>query len=431
MMTRESLKLQKRIIEKTPFFYGWVMVFMAALTMFFTGPGQTYSFSIFINHFIADFGWSRAQVNNYYAVATLVSGSTMFLVGKLVDRHGARKVTIITSILLTGSMFFLSFLTGNIIMLLIGFFLGRFSGQGVLALASGVITPHWFVKKRGLAIMLAGLGGSIGSAFFPKLNLFLINAYGWRHAFQILGLGVLFICLPLCIIFIVNRPEDVGRYPDDTKESEDDANDLAAILDDEKTSLNQREALRTGAFWIFFFAGAQLAMIGTGIWLNMLSIFSISGLSDNFATTIMTSSSLIGLAASLIVGLFLDKIKKPHFLLAVMCFMQAASYIALGQLQAKAEAIIYVVLYGSSMAVFMLVHKLVLPMFFGRRYLGGVSGGMTIAWVGGAALGPIIFGNAYEIFNGYNEILLALAAVPMITGISLFFAKIPHKRRGI
>ena len=426
-----NLKLQRKIISKTPFFYGWVMVFMAAVTYFFTGPGQTFSFSIFIDQFITEFGWSRAQINNYYSLATLISGSTMFMMGKYIDRYGTKRLMIISGVLLTGAMFLLSFLSGNLLILFMGFFLGRFSGQGVLGLASGVLTPHWFIKKRGIAMMLAGLGGTIGGAVLPKLNLFLINTYGWRQAFQILGTGVLVLCVPLCIILVVNRPEDVDKYPDDTKEHDDDAKDLQAILMDEKTSLNQSEALRSGAFWIFFLGAAQVSMIVTGITLNMLSIFRTGGLTDGFSTTIMAAVSLIGLGASIIVGLMLDKIKKPQFLLAATCFMQAGSYIVLSAMNTKVEAIIYVILAGLGMAVFQLSHKVILPMFFGRRYLGGVSGIMTIAWVGGSALGPAVFGNAYEIFGGYKEILLIMAVIPIISGIAMFFVRLPEKRKGL
>lgn len=426
-----SLRLQKKIANKTPFFYGWVMIFIAALAMFFTGPGQTFSFSIFIDQFIEAFGWSRSQVNTYYSLATLLSGSTMFMIGKYIDRYGTKSIIMISSILLAGAMTFLSFMTGSFIMLFIGFFLGRFSGQGVLGLSAGVIPPHWFIKKRGLAIMLAGLGGTIGAAVFPKLNLFLINTYGWRSAFRILGAGVLIICVPICLLLVVNRPEDVDKYPDDTKEHPDDEKDLQAIIEDEKTSLTQSEVLKTGTFWIFFIAAMQVSAIVTGITLNMLSIFRTGGLSDDFATTILSISSIIGLCANIIVGIFIDKIKKPQIVLAIMCFMQAGSYAVLSGMNTQAEAIVYVGLMGIAMATFQLSHKLVLPMFFGRRYLGGVSGLMTIAWVGGSALGPILFGNAYEYFGGYQEILLILTLVPIISGVALLFTRIPKKRKNL
>lgn len=33
----------------TPFYYGWMIVLISALGVFFSGPGQTYSISVFID----------------------------------------------------------------------------------------------------------------------------------------------------------------------------------------------------------------------------------------------------------------------------------------------------------------------------------------------------------------------------------------------
>lgn len=45
------------------FYYGWVIVFIASLTVFFSGPGQTYSNAAFIDEYIQTFGWSRTEVS--------------------------------------------------------------------------------------------------------------------------------------------------------------------------------------------------------------------------------------------------------------------------------------------------------------------------------------------------------------------------------
>ncbi len=69
----------------TPVYYGWVIVVLSAMVMFFSGPGQTYSVSIFIDYYIETFGWSRSLVSSLYSGATLVSGLTLTFVGKKAD----------------------------------------------------------------------------------------------------------------------------------------------------------------------------------------------------------------------------------------------------------------------------------------------------------------------------------------------------------
>ena len=76
--------------HRVPFYYGWIVVAAAGWSALFTGPGQTYSYSIFIDSFIRDFGWSRTLVSSLYSAATLTSGLLMSVIGGLVDRWGAR-----------------------------------------------------------------------------------------------------------------------------------------------------------------------------------------------------------------------------------------------------------------------------------------------------------------------------------------------------
>ncbi|SCY79743.1 hypothetical protein [Alkaliphilus peptidifermentans] len=77
---------------QTSFFYGWLVVAIAALGLFFSGPGQTYSISIFINYYVDNLGWSRTLVSSYYSIATLTAGLILPIVGKAIDAKGHRKV---------------------------------------------------------------------------------------------------------------------------------------------------------------------------------------------------------------------------------------------------------------------------------------------------------------------------------------------------
>ena len=40
---------------RVPFFYGWLILPVAALSLFISGPGQTYGVSIFVDPMIKDF----------------------------------------------------------------------------------------------------------------------------------------------------------------------------------------------------------------------------------------------------------------------------------------------------------------------------------------------------------------------------------------
>ena len=130
---------------KTRFFYGWVIVAIAAVSVFFSGPGQTYSISLFIDEYIKDFDWSRSTVSSIYSAATLLAGLLLFLIGRLIDKYGQRKMVVIISIMLAIACFWNANVT-NMFMLFVGFFLIRLFGQGSMTLLPNTLVAQWLAS---------------------------------------------------------------------------------------------------------------------------------------------------------------------------------------------------------------------------------------------------------------------------------------------
>ncbi|GAE94321.1 bll3089 protein [Gracilibacillus boraciitolerans JCM 21714] len=112
-----------------------------------SGPGQTYSVSIFIDVYVDEFGWSRSMISTIYSSATLASGILLIFMGRLIDRVGQRWMAVVAGTMLAVACFFNSFVSLPF-MLLIGFFLIRLFGQGLMELIPNTMIPQWFVKKE-------------------------------------------------------------------------------------------------------------------------------------------------------------------------------------------------------------------------------------------------------------------------------------------
>ena len=414
------LSIQNRL-RKLPFYYGWVIVPVALMSNFFTGPGQTYSFSIFINSYIDEFGWSRTLVSSLYSTATLASGLLMFLMGRLVDRLGAKWMC-----LASGALLGVACLINSMVMvpgvLFMGFFLARFAGQGTLGLATSTIAPHWFRKRRAMAIMIVGMGNTLAAMSLPLLNTFLIQQFGWRPAFRFLALGIWVLYLPLALIFLVSRPEDVGLHPDG-QTKEDSA--LADGIEADEPAFTQGQALKTPAFWLVAFASFQFSMVATGIGFHYISILAERGFPAPLAARVMSLSPLAGIVSTLTIGLVLDRIKRPHLVLAVACLFQAVAYVLLAMIRTPAQAYLRSLISGGSSAVLMLSIGVLRPYLFGRRYIGGVSGMMAVVSVVGSALGPVVFGVVFDTVGGYAGILILSAALPAIAAVGSLFVTRP------
>ena len=197
----------------TRIFYGWIIVFVSGLGIFFSGPGQTYSNSVFIELYISDLHLDRTTLSTLYAVATLAAGFLILGVGKLADRFGIRTVLTVISLLLGLACFWNSNVIGPVTLFL-GFFMIRLLGQGSMTMIPNTLVSVWFMRLRGRALAFAGLGGLLSAAFFPPFVNWLIESFDWRIAWKVLGALVIIIFTPLAYYFIRNRPDEIGMRSD-------------------------------------------------------------------------------------------------------------------------------------------------------------------------------------------------------------------------
>ena len=198
--------VNKKIFEATKdkFFYGWVIVGIGSLGIFTSGAGQSHTFSPFIPVISQDLKISSTSITTAYMIATLFAAFLLPKMGRLVDKHGPRKILIYTVLLLgVGCMIFGA--ASNFLMLAIAFGFLRFFGQGSLMLGSANIITQWFDKKRGFALGLMGLGFAISMGLHPSISDFLITNYGWRMAWVIIGLSTWLIMLPPLIFLAIDK----------------------------------------------------------------------------------------------------------------------------------------------------------------------------------------------------------------------------------
>jgi len=195
------------------FYYGWVIVGLAMVSMSFWYAFRT-TFSIFFVALIDHFHWSRAETAGAQSIGMLVYMVMAPVVGYLVDRVGPRKV-ILPGIFLMG----LGLLLCTQVKSLIHFYLffGVIAGIGVTCLSISPFTTilsHWFEKKRGVANGLASVGMGFGPLIFVPLFQYLITIRGWPFAFLIFSLLVFAIPFPLIGIFLRHKPQGMGLSVD-------------------------------------------------------------------------------------------------------------------------------------------------------------------------------------------------------------------------
>jgi len=73
---------------------------------------------------------------------------------------------------------------------------------------------RWFSVRLGLALGIASAGIGVGIMAVVPAVQFMIGSLGWRTAYVALAGFVLLGLLPVGLIVLRGRPEDLGQVPD-------------------------------------------------------------------------------------------------------------------------------------------------------------------------------------------------------------------------
>ena len=166
--------------------------------------GSLYAWSVFVAPLEKEFKWKRAETSMVFTIAVVVFALTFIVAGRLQDKLGPFKISLVGAVLVSLGFFFCSYADS-----LTKFFI-FFGVLGGLGNGFGYATPipvmsKWFPDKRGLAVGLAVGGYGGGSAIFgPLAASYLIPHFGWRTTFQVLG--VIFFAMTAFGAFLLKNP---------------------------------------------------------------------------------------------------------------------------------------------------------------------------------------------------------------------------------
>jgi sugar phosphate permease len=423
-------------VTRSPVFYGWIILVAAGIGRILTSPGQTYTVSIFIDHFMRDLDLSRSLVSALYLVGTLCGSLALPFVGRQIDRHGPRIMVGVITALLALACVYVSFVQGAA-MLAIGFVLIRMLGQGSLGLVCTNAVNRWWVRRRGTVLGLLGMVVTVlGTGAFPSLANALIARFGWRVSYSLMGLLVAAIMLPVGLIFFRRQPEDYGLLPDGRlperqveKQARSDARETAGPLSaiEQEVHWTRREASRTPVFWILAAGGVAMSALGTGLHFHMVSIFDDAGMSAAAAAAAFMPLAITGALVTVVSGVLIDRVP-VRYLFATALFCQAASLVMAPRLQGTASALIYGLVLGATGSLQNTVNGVVWARYYGRRHLGSVSGLAMSIVIAGSALGPLPMGMARDRMGSYRPMLTLSALLPLILGVVAFWARRPEKQ---
>lgn len=429
--------------QKVPFFYGWIIVAIGTIGVLFSVPGQTTGVSVFTDHLLKALNITRNNLTVAYMIGTITSSLFLTKVGRLFDKKGARILIIYASALLSFSCFTISFspqimnlLTTNITsihrlfiiiptMSLI-FLTLRFSGQGMMTMVSRTMIMKWFDQKRGLANAISSVFVSIGFSIAPLIFAWDIETFHWDGAYRVLGISLLCF-LVLGLFFYRDHPEKFGLVPDGEK-IEPTAD--FKVTAEERKQYTLEEAKKTSAFWGIALSTTFFGFFVSGFNFNIISIYSHAGYNTTEALKVFIPATVISVFISLISSYASDyiRIKKILYVYIFGAFMCAISFTYLndGKLFYYGEIIGLGILNGTYSTVMSVGH----PRYFGRKYLGAISGFNMSMIVFSSAIAPLLFSLSESFLGSYKAAGYLSIIVCILITIAISKVKNPqHKKK--
>jgi MFS family permease len=381
-------------------FYGWWVALTAALGLFLnTGTIVVFSFGFFAKAIGQEFHGGRGKISLAFTIHNLTSAVFIPLAGRLVDRHGPRKVllpfTAVLGLILISSLF----LSEAIWQLYVFYFaLGVVSG-GAGAMSYTDVVSHWFDRHRGLAISVMMLGMGLGAIVIPSVAQRLVATLGWRLAYTVFGCSILLIPLPVVAVLLRERPENMGLLPDGAGEAPVSMPIVAKVTSND-VGLALREAVRTREFWVMVTSLFLVTASVHACFIHLPAILTDRGGSAQLAAF---ASSLFG------IGLFMGRVGSGYLLdqffaprIAALLFSAVAIGIAfLGLGHAIWSACVAAVLVGLGIGAEVDIIAYLTSRYFGLRSYGAIFGWIWAVFGVSGGLGAYLMGFGFDKTGSY------------------------------
>ncbi len=426
--------------SKFPFFYGWVILFAGTIGILVSAPGQTMGVSVFTDYLIDAIGISRTEISFAYMIGTVASSFLLTWAGKMYDKYGAQIVGIAVSVWL-GFVLLLFSRVDQIIKLFGGggkttvytsvaistlvvlFFMLRFAGQGVLTMISRNMIMKWFIRHRGLVNGISAVFVSFGFAVAPvSFNLF-IEKFSWQGAYLVMAGSIAIFFSLFVFLFFRDNPEDLGLVPDGKTKVDDSKEIIVKAL----KQFTLKEARETYSFWLFSLPLGIYALYVTGFTFHLVSIFENVGLSKEMALGVFVPMSFISVIVSFIGGWVSDKIKLKYLLYA-LTIGQIVALFSLSQLDSGIFYYGFMIGNGISSGLYNVLMAVTWPRFYGRKYLGSISGQVMAIIVFASAFGPLFFSFSNTNFGGYQIAFYLVMVVLEVLLVLSFKAENPQQK---
>ncbi|MGK9268528.1 MFS transporter [Bacillus inaquosorum] len=375
--------------------YAWIIVSVTFLILLAV-QGVRLSFGAFVEPWERQFSMDRGTISLISTLSFIVYGISQPVIGRLVDKWGARAV-LSWSALLTGVSIFLTYFVTSPWQLFLLYGLGVSLGVGGASnVAASVLVVNWFSKKRGLAFGIMEAGFGAGQMLLVPGSLMLIHWFSWKLTVVVLGLLLMVIVFPAALLLLRNNPSEKNAEP------------IGGLADEEKETASKTTAVsvtgmfRMRQFWFLMLPFLICGFTTVGLMDTHLIPFS----HDHGFSTTVTSAAVSLLAGFNIAGILLSGIVADRWSSRkILCFLYAVRALSIVILIYSHEPYLllaFAILFGLVDFATVAPTQMLATQYFQNYSIGLMIGWLSLAHQIGSALGAYVPGVIYTVTGEYT-----------------------------
>ncbi|HAA94707.1 MAG TPA: hypothetical protein DCE26_03350 [Dehalococcoidia bacterium] len=408
---------QKRLPIQPPIgiHYSWVIVAVLAVVQIF-GSSIFFVAGIMVPPLSdpqGDFRWSVFEITTAISVYYVFGAMYAPISGHLGDRFGARRMMLAGTVMYGLGMASLGFITQ-----VWHFFL--FYSVFMSATASITMVPMmasvsvWFRRRLGVAIGILWSVGGIGTALMAPIMAELLEMFGWRETFLLVGAtgsGIMLLVWP----FVRSKPADIGITPFGTMASDPPPLVRTPAINKLRLKVFNRSMRQTHAFWNLPLIHG-LGCAGHGIVLIFVVPYAVNqGISLTDAALTISILSLVSLLSRLGSPILAEQYG-PRKTMAASLLIQGLTVFILFTAQEVWVFYLFAVVFGLGFGGEWTSYLEINRRYFGDGPMGGAYGAQMTGAMMGHAVTTVLAG--LVIFTTGSYILVfTLSAAFSLTGV--------------
>jgi MFS family permease len=384
---------------------GWPLVVACTIGLTLLSVGFISS-GTFFHSLEQEFHWSRSTITSAFIVYAIPGTLLAPPVGVLLDRFGTRAVALPGAVLVGASIALFSTLDGSLIQWLAFWLLLASTTQLIMnSIWQAAISNHFHAGRK-LALGIATMGTGIATFVAPLLANYLIEQYGWRDAYVILGLGWGGLVAVVGFFMLHDHRSRRGR-----------AKAAAAAPVAALTGLSVRDGLRSAAFVRITAAVLICNLLNLALIVHLVELLHWGGLVRDTAVLVAASFGIAMLVGNLAFGLIGDRIPAKFLCATVVASPAISCALLLHPTDSALQRALAVSIFGLSCGMQGPAYTYLSTRYYGMKNFGAIRGFTTSGLAVAAAVAPFIGGVIYDRTHSYQALLIAGIPCLLVAGL--------------